>query len=78
MSKLRRSDGHQLRDEILAFLGRDTEGSEGRVRARVFGNEPELACPLLWAREANAFDCVGLEFWCYCDMGHGIYSHRLF
>ena len=60
MSKLRRSDGHQLRDEILAFLGRDTEGSEGRVRARVFGNEPELAWPLLWAREANAFDCVGL------------------
>ena len=61
-----------LRDEILALLSRpqttirsnevDQDQERGSKNSkRVFGNEPELACPLIWAQEANAFDCVRLR-----------------
>ncbi|KAL5497999.1 hypothetical protein ACEPAH_2930 [Sanghuangporus vaninii] len=59
------SSSDMLRNEILALISSSKRAREEdvgieqrKLRERVFGNEPELACPLGWAQEANAFDCT--------------------
>ncbi|KAL5478331.1 hypothetical protein ACEPAI_2515 [Sanghuangporus weigelae] len=72
------SSSDVLRDEILALIsskrGPDEEADERTLPKRVFGNEPELACPLGWAQEANAFDCTDVfDFETRQDLCTGTY-----
>ncbi|OCB90402.1 nuclease Le1 [Sanghuangporus baumii] len=77
------SSSDELRDGIIALISSSKHGREGdveveveerKLRERVFGNESELACPLGWAQQANAFDCTDVfDFGTGQDLCTGTY-----